>query len=107
MGEKVKLNLEITIPKRWVKKFMQMLDCMRWCANVGASRAVAFYADGDGDFRPFDFTMNNMVVPTTEDWEKHDRNWNPDSAQGNGDTPQEFPPEYKTSRRIDFFFDAG
>ena len=107
MSESVKFNLEITMPKRWVKKFFQMLDCMRWCGNVGASRAVAFYADGDGDFRPFDFKINGKEVAKTEDWEKHDKEWNPDPKKINCDPPEEFPPEYKTRKRIDFFFDAG
>ena len=105
MAEQVKFNLEITMPKRWMKKFFQMLDCMRWCGNVGASRTVAFYADGDGDFRPFDFRFNGKKVDKMEDWGKHDKDWNPDKVTRYA--PQEPPPPYKTWRGINFFFDAG
>lgn len=49
-----------------------MLDCMRWCGNVGANRVVAFYADGDGDFRPFDFKVNNKEIKKLADWNKLD-----------------------------------
>ena len=102
MGETVKLNLEITIPKRWVKKFFQMLDCMRVCGNVGASRTVAFYADGDGDFRPFDFKVNGKEVQTYfgKTWNIHD----------NAKVPEDINvpcPPFKTRRKVDFFFDAG
>lgn len=104
MDDQVKFNLEITMPRRWVTKFLQMLDCMRWCGNVGASRTVGFYADGDGDFRPFDIKVNGEDLKA-EDWEKHDKDWNPDKVTRYA--PQEPPPQYKTWRGIDFFFDAG
>ena len=107
MNEVIKFNLEITIPKRWVKKFMQMLDCMRWTGQAGTSRTVAFYADGDGDFRPFDFKVNGNEVKSDIDWWKYAKNWNPDPAKINCDPPEEFPPSFKTRRKIDFFFDAG
>lgn len=107
MCEQVKFTLEITMPKRWVKKFLQMLDCMRWCGRGGASRTVAFYADGDGDFRPFDFKVNGEEVKSGIDWWKHDKGWNPDPKKINCDPPEEFPPPFKTRRGIDFFFDAG
>lgn len=107
MSEVVKLNLEITIPKRWLNKFMQMLDCMRWCGKTGASRIVAFYADGDGDFRPFDFKLNGEEIKSEIPWEVFDKNWNPDPKKIYCDPPQEFPPPFKTRKSIDFFFDAG
>lgn len=103
MDEQVKFSLEITMPRRWARKFLQMLDCMRWCGCVGASRTVAFFADGDGDFRPFDFKVNGKEVPKTKDWGKHDQEWPPKTSY----PPQEPPPPYKTWRGIDFFFDAG
>lgn len=107
MSDLVKFNLEIMMPKRWVKKFMQMLDCMRWCGRVGASRTVAFYAEGDGDFRPFDFKVNGEEVKSDIDWLKYDKDWNPDLKKINCDPPKELPPPFKTRRKINFFFDAG
>lgn len=106
MDDKVKFNLEITMPRRWVTKFLQMLDCMRWCSGVGASRTVAFFADGDGDFRPFNFKVDGKEIPCSANhWEKHDMDWNPDKVTHYA--PQEPPPPYKTRRGINFFFDAG
>lgn len=100
--ETVKFKLEITMPKRWAKKFIQMLDCMRWCGNVGASRVVAFYADGDGDFRPFDFKVNNKEVKKLADWNKLDVSWDAKYHDDN-----EIHPALKSRKSIDFFFDAG
>lgn len=101
MSEIVKFNLEITMPKRWVKKFLQMLDCMRWTGSVGASRTVAFYADGDGDFRPFDFKLNGKEIKSKVNWSKFDKNWTP-KDEYDYDSPM-----FKTRRNVDFFFDAG
>lgn len=100
--EVVKLNIEITIPKRWLKKFIQMLDCMRWTGRGGASRTVAFYADGDGDFRPFDFKINGKEFKSNIDWWKYDTNWKPKDKYDDS-----IPPPFKTKRSVDFFFDAG
>ena len=104
MSEQVKFHLEITMPKRWTPQFIEMLDCVRWCAEHGASRTVAFYADGDGDFRPFDFRVADFDIERL-DWRKHDGEWSLDKAVRYA--PQESPPPYKTWRGIDFFFDAG
>ena len=106
MSEQVKFNLEITMPTRWARKFLEMLDCMRWCADVGASRTVAFRADGDGDFRPFSYKVDGKAIPHAPSsyWEKHDKEWNPDNVDRYA--PQEPPPPYKTWRGVDFFFDA-
>ena len=99
----VKFNIEVSMPEQWAVKFIQMLDCMRWCANVGASRTVAFRADGDGDFRPFNFKVNGNEVKKMVDWEKNDQEWPPRTNYA----PQEPPPPFKTWRGVDFFFDAG
>ena len=40
------------MPKRWVPHFLAMLKYMENLGQVGSSRAVGIYADGDGDFRP-------------------------------------------------------
>lgn len=101
MSEIVKLNLEITIPKRWVNKFIQMFDCMRWCGKVGASRCLGFYADGDGDFRPFDFKVNGKEIKSDIPWHKFDKTLRTKEDQ-------ELPQPFKTKRDgVDFFFDAG
>ena len=101
MSDLVKFKLEITMPKRWIKKFIQMLDCMRWTGRVGSSRLIAFYADGDGDFRPFDFKINGKEFESKIKWSEHDKTWKPSDDY-------EIPPKFKTRRNeVDFFFDAG
>ena len=94
----VKLNLEITIPKRWVTKFLQFLNCLRWCGQQGTSRTVAFYADGDGDFRPFDFKVNGEEVEQIK-FSEYDIPVPKDTNR--------LLPQFKTRRAVDFFFDAG
>lgn len=40
----------------WAVMFMSMLKRMQYLGAIGSSRYLAFYADGDGTFRPkFDF----------------------------------------------------
>lgn len=59
MSKKVELNIKAYIDERWVNDFCSMLKWMESCGNIGHSSIVAFYADGDGDFRPkFEFDKN-------------------------------------------------
>ena len=56
MSKKIELNIKAFIDERWVNDFCSMLKYMELCGNIGHSSVVAFYADGDGDFRPkFEF----------------------------------------------------
>ena len=56
MSKKIELNIKAFIDERWVNDFCSMLKHMELCGNIGHSSVVAFYADGDGDFRPkFEF----------------------------------------------------
>jgi hypothetical protein len=48
----MKFKIECEMEDRWVPYFLAMLKYMQFLGNVGRSRAVSFYADGDGDFRP-------------------------------------------------------
>lgn len=53
---KVEINIKVTLEERWVNDFCSMLRWMENCGNMGHSSVVAFYSDGDGDFRPkFEF----------------------------------------------------
>jgi hypothetical protein len=38
--------------RRWIPHFLSMLTAMQDYGNMGSSRVVAIYSDGDGDFRP-------------------------------------------------------
>ena len=47
-----KFTIEVQMEERWVDHFMSMLDRMEYLGNLGASRTVSIYSDGDGDFKP-------------------------------------------------------
>lgn len=47
-----KFTIEVEMPERWIPHFMSMLKYMEHLGNIGSSRNVTIYADGDGDFRP-------------------------------------------------------
>lgn len=49
---KIKLNIKAEFEERWLDDFCSMLKWMESCGNIGHSSLVAFYSDGDGDFRP-------------------------------------------------------
>ena len=67
LGKKVELNIKVTMDERWVNDFCSMLNWMQRCGELGHSSVVAFYSDGDGDFRPkFEFDR---------DYDKTDGYW--------------------------------
>lgn len=59
---KKKFTIEVEMEERWIDYFMSMLNRMEHLGNLGASRTVSIYSDGDGDFRP--------KFITDIDWEK-------------------------------------
>lgn len=59
LDEDVTFNIKCTCRKRWASQIVSMLKQMEHLGNIGSSRDVAIYADGDGDFRPkFEFDVN-------------------------------------------------
>ena len=97
--EMTKLNLEVTIPTQYVNKFLQMLDCMRWCGKVGASRSIAFMADGDGNFHPFNFKIDGKEIESDINWLEFDEDYDPELNK-------QLPQPFKTKLKPDFYFDA-
>jgi hypothetical protein len=54
---------------RWVPHFLATLKYMQHLGDVGSSRIVAFYADGDGDFRPkfeWDKELSSDAKPVSD-----------------------------------------
>lgn len=47
-----KFRIECEMKDRWIPHFLAMLKYMEYLGNIGSSREVTLYADGDGDFRP-------------------------------------------------------
>ena len=69
MSKKIELNIKAFIDERWVNDFCSMLKHMELCGNIGHSSVVAFYADGDGDFRP-KFEFDKEYKKTNVYWSK-------------------------------------
>ena len=51
-SEDITFTIECTMKERWVPHFLSMLNYMQYLGNIGSSRKVGIYSDGDGDFRP-------------------------------------------------------
>lgn len=49
---KRKFTIRVEMEERWVSHFISMLKEMEHLGDIGASRTVSLYSDGDGDFRP-------------------------------------------------------
>lgn len=55
----VEFNVKCTMRADWAATFISMLKRMQYLGAIGSSRYMAFYADGDGTFRPkFDFDVD-------------------------------------------------
>lgn len=60
----MKFTIEVDMKDRWVPHFIAMLMKMEQLGNIGSSRSVCLYVDGDGDFHPkFKFE----ILPKSED----------------------------------------
>ncbi len=59
-------TIKCTMKYRWVPHFLSMLKYMQHLGGVGSSRVVAFYADGDGDFRPKFEWNKELLSPSSE-----------------------------------------
>lgn len=70
----MQITLEnLTIPQAAAMR--SMFECMRRLGSMGSSRFVAFYADGDGDFRPkptYKFTNRRKDI---EEWSVGECEW--------------------------------
>lgn len=50
--EDVTFTIEVTMRRRWAAQFLGLLKRMHVNGQIGSSEMLAFYSDGDGDFRP-------------------------------------------------------
>jgi len=48
----MKFTIEVEMKDRWVSTFISMLKYMEYLGNIGSSKCITIYSDGDGDFRP-------------------------------------------------------
>lgn len=45
-------TITVKMEERWINHFYSLLKNMENLGNIGSSRLLGFYSDGDGDFRP-------------------------------------------------------
>ena len=61
--DEVEFLIKCRMKDRWVPQFQTMLKYMQYLGEVGSSRSVTIFSDGDGDFRPkFKFNLETEVV---------------------------------------------
>lgn len=67
-------TVEVQMEERWIPHFLSMLKKMEHNGDIGHSGTIAFYADGDGDFRPkFNFSVPfEKVAPLFGNGGKHE-----------------------------------
>lgn len=68
-----KFTIEVEMSERWIPHFLAMLKYMQYLGNIGSSRSVAIFADGDGDFRP-KFKWDENLPSDAEPVSKKDGN---------------------------------
>lgn len=62
-------TITVTMKRRWIPHFLAMLKYMEQLGNLGGSRLVSLYSDGDGDFRPkfnWDETLPSNGIPVED-----------------------------------------
>ena len=68
-SEDTTFTITCTMRERFVPPFLGMLRRMQILGELGSSRNVTIYADGDGDFRPkfkWDIAMPIPEAPTKD-----------------------------------------
>lgn len=60
--ERQAFTINVEMEERWVPHFLGFLQQMERFGQVGSSRLMSFYADGDGDFRP-KFEWDTAIEP--------------------------------------------
>lgn len=56
-NEEVEFDLHCKMKKAWANEFLSMCTSMEAAGQIGESRYITLYADGDGDFHP-EFHIN-------------------------------------------------
>ncbi len=51
-NEIVTFTVTCKMKRRWAEQFLGMLKHMQRLGSMGSSREIAFFSDGDGDYRP-------------------------------------------------------
>lgn len=62
MSDRTNFTLRVDMEERWVPHFLGLLSEMESLGQMGSSRTLSFFSDGDGDFRPH-FEWDVQVEP--------------------------------------------
>ena len=64
-------SIFVTMRTRWVPTFLGLIKTMQQLGDLGSSRRLSFYSDGDGDYRP-KFSWNIKSDYSKAMWEYRD-----------------------------------
>ena len=68
MSDKIEMTIKLQVTEPQALTLQAMFEYMNQLGCAGASRYVAFYADGDGNFQPKpDITFDQPVRPLTDE----------------------------------------
>ena len=111
----INLTININIKKRWIPTFLGFLNKLRHNSSVGHSSLVAFYADGDGDFRfkvdmPIKDNKEFLQAFSMENYKGEKVNLNDLDNATEGPVVKDvdcYCPTWGWARRIEEIYDAG
>ena len=63
MSERIKMRVEMEVTVPQALSLQAMFKYWNYLASAGGSREVAFYCDGDGDFKPKCFVSFDGDIP--------------------------------------------
>ena len=71
MSDKIKMTIEVQVTKPQALALQAMFEYMTYLGAIGSSREVAFFADGDGGFRPnCEFVFSEDIPPLSDKLKK-------------------------------------
>lgn len=69
--DRIEMTIKMKVTEPQALALQAMFEYMEMLGRLGSSRYVAFYADGDGDFRPKpEITFDQPVRPLTDEMRK-------------------------------------
>ena len=71
MSERIKMTVEMEVTEPQALALQAMFKYWNYLGNVGGSREVTFYVDGDGNFKPrCSISFDNDILELTKEMEQ-------------------------------------
>lgn len=67
MNKKIKMTIEMNVTIPQALALREMFNYWSYLGNIGLSKFVAFYVDGDGDFQPCCKITTSKQIPDSND----------------------------------------